>query len=340
MFDELRRMNCYLERPGATFDFGLDKWGVVLLNMGGPDSLSAVRPYLQNIFSDPAMVKFPLSNLIQRPLAKMIAALRAPASVKRYAAIGGSSPLPKWTALMAIGMRRVLSEKYPQVRVYSGMRYSRPFIAEALDQAVSDGCRHLVLLSLYPQYCQVTTGTALREVQRWLNISRQDITVSVIGKWHDQTGYIELLRGRIEKAMKSMNNPSTKLIFSAHAIPQTLVVSGDPYLSQIEKTVNLAGEGYNYLLAFQSRSGPIKWTKPEVLTVIKKVAAEGTTDIVIVPVSFVCDHLETLFDIDIQLKRAALSAGIQRFMRTESFNDDPVFIRFLSTLICEKIKKG
>lgn len=332
-------MDCYLERPAVSFDFSRDKWGMVLLNMGGPDTISAVRPYLQNIFSDPAMVNLPLSGLVQKPLAKLMAALRAPVSVKRYISIGGSSPLSKWTALIAIGMQRVLSEKYPQVGVYSGLRYSRPSIMEAFDHAASDGCGHLVLLPLYPHYCRVTTGTALMEAWRWLNASGRDVTISVIEKWYDQPGYIKLLRDRIETAMKLVNGPAAKLIFSAHAVPQALVASGDPYLSHIKKTVTLAGEGYDCLLTFQSHAGPIKWTKPETLTIVKKLAAEGITDIVVVPVSFVCDHLETLFDIDIQLTQAALTAGIQRFTRTESFNDDPKFIRFLSALIGEKIER-
>ncbi len=338
MIEQLKAHPQCLDDPGKHFDFGEEKWGVLFLNMGGPETADKVKRYLYNIFSDPTIIRLPFSPLLQKPLARFIAARRAPKVAKRYQAIGGGSPLLKWTRLAASGVKRELSKKYPQVEVFVGMRYTEPFIHEELDAAVGEGCRHLVLVSMYPHYCQATTGTALAEVIEWLEETDSDITLSVIDYWHDRPRYIELLRRRIDAAMEQFGTDvKPKVIFSAHAVPQKLAASGDPYVNQIRETAALAGEEYDYVVTYQSRTGPVSWVGPDTVKTIKSLPRKGISDVIVVPVSFVSDHIETLYEIDIELQDAARQAGVKNFVRTESFNDDVHFSTFLADLVEEKI---
>ena len=341
MLDELLKHPRFLDRPGESFDFGEEKWGVFFLNMGGPETTDDVWSYLYNIFSDRNIIRLPLSALLQKPLARFIASRRTPKVTKRYQMIGGGSPLLKWTRLAASGVKRELSKQYPLVEVFAGMRYTEPYIHDELDAAVDEGCRHLVIVPMYPHYCMATTGTALAEVQEWLDDTDADITFSLVPDWHDRPKYIELMRRNIDLAIEAMGeNARPKLVFSAHAIPQKLADSGDPYLEQVRKTAALAGDGYDYVLAFQSRSGPVTWVGPDTVKTVELLARQGVAEMVVVPISFVSDHIETLFEIDIELKEAAEKGGVKNFARTASFNDDIQFSTFLSDLVEEKIATG
>lgn len=338
MIEELKANARVLVSPGKDIDFGEEKWGVLFLNMGGPETADRVKDYLYNIFSDSAIIKLPLSPILQKPLARLIASRRAPKVTKRYQIIGGGSPLLKWTRLTASNVKRELSKKYPHVEVFVGMRYTEPFIHEELDAAVGEGCRHVVVVSMYPQYCRATTGTALEEVLDWIEDTEANITLSVIDDWHDRPAYIDLLRQRIDAASEQFDKDATpKVIFSAHAIPQKLAASGDPYVARIMETASLAGDGYDYIVTFQSRTGPVAWVGPDTLKTVRSLARKGVADMIIVPISFVSDHIETLYEIDIELKEAALKAGVKNFVRIESFNDDPRFGDMLADLIEEKI---
>ncbi|NMC42634.1 MAG: ferrochelatase [candidate division Zixibacteria bacterium] len=338
MIDTLRRHPRYLEHPADRYDFTADKWGILFLNMGGPETVDDVREYLANIFSDPLIIRLPMSWLLQKPLARFIASRRAPKVARRYHEIGGGSPLLKWTLLQADGVEEILKEKYPDIETFVGMRYLRPYIGAELDTALLTGRRHIVLMSLYPQYCLATTGTAVGEVIRWLDDNPEaDLTVSLIDGWHDRPEYIALLRERIAGAMAQVDGTPAKLVISAHAIPQKLADSGDPYLEQVRRTAALAGAGYDTILTFQSRTGPVAWVGPDTLETVKTLGRQGVSDLVVLPISFVSDHIETLHEIDIELREAALSSGVQRFVRTESFNDDPKFAAFLAGLVEEKI---
>jgi len=338
MDDPLAANPKLLDRPGDQIDFGEEKWGVFFLNMGGPETTEDVKEYLYNIFSDRSIIRLPLSSILQKPLARFIASRRAPKVKKRYQMIGGGSPLLKWTRLAASGVKRELSKQYPQVEVFAGMRYTEPYIDEELDAAIDEGCRHLVILPLYPHYCLATTGTALEQVAEWLEDTEADISLSLIKSWHDRPKYIDLLRRNIERAMEKCGPDSNpRLVFSAHAIPQKLADAGDPYLEQVKQTAALAGEGYDYTLTFQSRTGPVAWVGPDTVKTVKAMGQKGVNDIVVVPVSFVSDHIETLYEIDIELKEAAEAAGVKTLIRTESFNDDIHFATFLADLVEEKI---
>jgi len=336
MLEQFRKDERFLERPGQKLDFGVEKWGIMLFNMGGPEKAEDAKEFLYNVFSDRNIIRLPFSDILQKPLARFIAHRRAPKVARRYQAIGGGSPLLKWTRLVASGIKRELSKQYPQIEVFVGMRYFEPYIKDELDAAVDEGCRHIVLLSMYPQFCQATTGTALLEVAEWLDDSDADVTISMIESWFDRPKYIELLRNRINMALEAIGNERAKVIFSAHSIPQRLVDAGDPYLKQIQATFSAVGERYDKILTFQSRTGPVKWVGPDTLLTVKKLAKQGVKDMVMVPVSFVSDHIETLYEIDIEIKDAAHKGGVKNFVRIESFNDDLRFIEFLAGLVEEK----
>jgi ferrochelatase len=338
MIDALKQNPHYLHTPGDHFDFGEEKWGVFFLNMGGPETTEDVRSYLYNIFSDKNIIRLPFSSMLQKPLARLISSRRAPKVIQRYQMIGGGSPLLKWTRLAASGVKRELSKQYPHVEVFAGMRYTEPYIPEELDAAVDEGCRHLVIVPMYPHYCLATTGTALIEVAEWLEDSDSDLSISLIEEWHDHPTYIDLLRRNIDQALEQFGEGERpKVIFSAHAIPQKLADSGDPYIDLVKESVDLAGEGLDYILTFQSRTGPVTWVGPDTLKTVKMLGHQGVTNMVIVPISFVSDHIETLHEIDIELKEAAESAGVKKFVRIESFNDDIRFSTFLADLVEEKI---
>jgi ferrochelatase len=328
----------YLDRPGRVFDFGEEKWAALFFNRGGPETSDDVGDYLYRIFSDRNAIEMPFSFILQKPLARLLAGRRTSRVAKRYHAVDGS-PFLMWTRLAASGVKRELSKKYPHVEVFAGMRYSEPFIPEELDSAVGEGCRHIMLISMYPHYSRATTGSALDEIADWLDDAEEDISISLIEEWSGRSRYISLLRKRIDAAMDQVDDRSkTALIFVGTAIPKKLDASGDPNVSQLKKTAALAGEGFNYELAFQSRFGPVKWVGPDVLTVVNRLAREGIEELVLVPISYVTDHLGTLYKIDIQLKEAAMKAGIKSLFRTESLNDDADFVDFLANLIEEKIK--
>ena len=341
MSTEVLNHNVFLKNAPLNFNFTGEKWGVLFLNMGGPETLDDIEPFLFNLFSDRNIIKLPLSFLFQKPLAKFISSRRAVKVRGNYEAIGGGSPLLKWCYAEASGVRKLLAEKYPRVETYVGMKYTRPFIKKALDRAEADGCRHLVVLPLYPHYTLATTGTALEDVAAWLKETGADISVSIIADWYDQPAYIALLRRRIERAMAKTGNPeSAVLLFSAHSLPVKMVERGDPYLNQVKETVRLAAGEREHRLTFQSRSGPVKWLEPETMATISALGQKGVKEIVIVPVSFVSDHIETLHEIDIELKDIALKNGVKNFIRTESFNDDPDFIRLLTDMVLAKIKES
>jgi len=335
MIDKLKQCHQYIERPKISPNM---KLGIMLLNMGGPDTLEDIQPYLYNLFCDRNIIQLPLSFLFQKPLAKLISSRRAPVVRERYKMIGGGSPQLKWTQASATNITSNLQGKYPNAKSYIGMRYTSPFIHEAFNRAVQDGCEHMILLPLYPHYTLATTGTSLEEAIDWLKHNKHDMTVSTIPYWHTHTDYIALLRENIETALNKTNDRSTtQLLFSAHSLPAKLVAQGDPYEKQINETVELAGEGYDYLLSYQSQTGPVKWLGPSTPDVIRELASKGKKEIIIVPVSFVSDHIETLHEIDIEFKEYVDDAGIESFIRTESFNDDPAFGKLLAQLVVEHV---
>jgi ferrochelatase len=191
---------------------------------------------------------------------------------------------------------------------------------------------------MYPHYCLATTGTALTVVADVLRKSASGLSIDFIPDFHNHHGYITLLRSRIKRAF-SQTEPGakTQLLFSAHSIPESIRRGGDPYIKQIERTCQLASEGYDYLLSYQSATGPVKWVGPDTLVTIDRLAADGIEQLVIVPISFVSDNIETLYDIDIVMQKRCLQLGMRPLLRAPMFNGEPDFVEFVSGLVRERM---
>jgi len=314
--------------------------GVLLLNLGGPDELRDVRPFLYNLFSDPEIIRLPFSWL-QSPLAWLISTLRAKKSQENYRQIGGGSPLRRITEAQAQALQEALQQKGHDARVYIGMRYWHPFTEEAIARIKRDGITYLVILPLYPQFSISTSGSSFRILEKlWQEdstLSRIDYTV--IPSWYQQPGYLEAMAQLIAQELDQFPNPDeVHVFFSAHGVPVSYVTeAGDPYQQEIEDCVALIMQTLNrpnpHTLAYQSRVGPVEWLKPYTEDALEELADQGVDDLVVVPISFVSEHIETLQEIDIEYRELAEEAGIHNFQRVPALNTHPVFIDSLRTLV-------
>jgi len=304
---------------------------VLLLQMGGPDSLEAVRPFLLNLFSDREIIKIGPAWL-QPLIARMIVRRRTPAVVEKYREIGGKSPIRELTQAQATALSAELG-----LTCFVAMRYWHPFTAEALQQAHAQGATKLVALSLYPHYSRATSGSSFNDLDRQLAALGEGMQVIRIPHFFDHPLYIQALAEKIEAGLTSFSNRNAvQLLFSAHSLPQSFIDQGDPYLEHIQATVRLVMErfdGVSHHLAFQSRAGPVRWLAPSTDDKLQELAAQGCKQLLVVPLSFVSDHIETLHEIDIEYAAEAQQLGISDFRRTASLNDSPTFIRCLAELV-------
>lgn len=306
---------------------------VILLQMGGPDSLDAVEPFLLNLFTDRDIIKIGPSFL-QPLIARFIVRKRAPKVKGYYARIGGKSPIRELTTGQARALENRLGTGY---RCFVAMRYSRPTTREALDAALSAGYRKLIVLSLYPHYSRATTGSSINELKRELAAIKEPFQVSYVDRFFNHPGYIQALSSKIQEGLTQFPDRSqVDLVFSAHSLPQSFIDSGDPYLDHIQETVRLVMEqlgDVRYHLAFQSRAGPVKWLEPSTEEMLKTLATGGCKNLLMVPLSFVSDHIETLYEVDIQYAEEANALGVTTFRRSPSLNSAPIFIDCLADLV-------
>lgn len=336
MFEISERLMEKHRRPTG-FDPRRDRWGVLLVNMGGPNTTAEIKGYLKRIFLDKAIISMPLSWLLQRPLAILISSLRARRVAERYDLIGGASPLLRHSQEICGQLQTELRCTFPEVRVYTAMRYSEPLIGTAVDKAVADGCRQLLAVSMFPQYCHATTGSSLLELGEAVKALSTPVGVDVVDEYHNHPGYVDLVRKRIEGIYDSLSDGTrTKLLFSAHSIPEKLRQSGDPYVAQTEESARLAGEGFDYALSYQSQTGPVEWVGPKTVELVEQLASQGYERVVVVPISFVIDNLETLYDIDIVLSEHCRRLGLE-LLRTACFNGENDFVGFLNQLISDRV---
>jgi ferrochelatase len=328
------------------------KAGVVLLNLGGPDSPEAVEPFLYNLFRDPEIINFPLSFLIRNKLAKIISKKRAPRIIEQYNRIGGKSPINDLTNRQAKALEKFLLAKGINAKVYVAMRYWHPFTEEILDRIIEDKIDKIILLPLYPQFSKSTTGSSVLEWYKVIN-ERNDWTnpeTAFVDFYFDHPIYLQSVAGRINEALErfpeNVRN-EVHILFSSHGTPLKLVREGDPYSIQIKETVgavmNEGGFEQNHSLAFQSKVGPQKWLKPSTPEMIEELSEKGVKNLLIVPIAFVSDHLETLFEIGIEFRELAHEKGFSQFEVTEGLNDSPKFIEALADLVLinlEEVKKA
>ncbi len=316
--------------------------GVVLFQLGGPDTLEAIEPFLFNLFCDPDIIDFPFARIGRKPLAKLISSTRARKVQHHYATIGGGSPIRRFTEQQARALQRKLADSGLDAHCFVAMRYWHPFTAQAIEQLRDARCDEVVLLPLYPHYSSTTTGSSLNE---WRRLFQDDIAVHCIETFYRHELYLQALVEKIDEALARFSDPERpEIVFSAHSVPVAVIQKGDPYQRQIEETVELlmqhGGWTNGYRLCYQSKVGASKWLQPSLHTALRELATEKAREVCIVPVSFVSDHVETLGEIDHEARAEAAKLGIKRFEMTSGLNDSPTFIAALADLVGAAIGVG
>jgi len=315
--------------------------GVLLFNLGGPETLEDVRPFLYNLFSDPEIIRIK-SDRLRKMLARFISAVRERKSQGLYRQIGGGSPLRRITDAQAAALSSALGSRGFAARVYVGMRCWKPGIDEAVEKILRDHITRLVLLPLFPQYSLTTTGSCLKHFR---NLDRQNglsskMDIKVIEAWYDEPLYIESIAELIQENLGRLSEGGGEpihLLYSAHSIPERYVREGDPYLEQTRQTVKLIqaklGNAFPSTLAFQSKVGPVRWLSPSTRDIIAELGRSGSRRVLAIPVSFVSDHIETLQEIDIAYASLAAKSGIREFHRVPALNLHPKFIEALASRV-------
>ena len=291
------------------------------------------------MFCDPDIIDFPFARLGRKPLAKLISTTRARKVQHHYAAIGGSSPIRRFTDNRPVVWRRRWRRPAWTRICFVAMRYWHPFTAEAIAQVRQADCDEIVLLPLYPQYSSTTTGSSLNEWRRQFD---DDLPVYSVQNFYGHELYLDSLAEKIEDALRRFPRPQdAELVFSAHSVPQAVIEKGDPYQDQIEKTVELLMErgawGNRHHLCYQSKVGASKWLQPSLHATLRTLAGAGVKDICVIPISFVSDHVETLGEIDHEARAEAAGLGIRQFEMTSGLNDSPTFIAALADLVAGAI---
>lgn len=324
------------------------KVGVLLLNLGGPETLEDVQPFLYNLFADDSIIRLPAAaRFLQRPLAQLISTLRAPKSAEGYRAIGGGSPLLRITMEQAAALERALAARGTDARVYVGMRYWRPFIEDAVAALRRDGVTDLIVLPLYPQFSISTSGSSLRLLEAMMDADAAlaGMRHAVVSSWYWRRGYLDAMADLIAKELDKFADPSVvEIFFSAHGVPVSYVLEGDPYQAEMEDCVRLIMDrvhekGYTngHTLAYQSRVGPVEWLTPYTDDRIRELGKDGTKAMLAVPVSFVSEHIETLEEIDVEYRELAAASGITQWRRVPALNTDARFIGDLADLVLDKL---
>lgn len=313
--------------------------GVMLLNLGGPETLAEVEPFLINLFSDREIIRLSPFSFLQKFIARRIAAKRAPKSREAYGLIGGGSPLARITGEQGRALEAALAADGRFV-VRMAMRYWQPGAQTALAEFARAGIRRIVALTLYPHYSRATTGSSLEALRKAVAASGHAFELAEIREWPEQPEYVGCLAQSIREGMAGFGNEPAQLVYSAHSLPVSFIREGDPYLEQIKRTIAAVEKstGIAGLLCFQSRSGPVEWLAPSTPEMLARLAAEGVKNVLLVPISFVSDHVETLYEIDIQYRELAGSLGL-RLERTASLNTNPEFIRGLRGLVADSCRQ-
>ncbi len=315
----------------------MKKVGVVLFQLGGPDSLESIEPFLYNLFCDPDIIDFPFARIARQPLAKLISVSRAKHVAHHYAEIGGKSPILEFTRRQAVALEKRLRQDY-DARVVVAMRYWKPFTQEAIAELAQHAPDEVVLLPLYPQYSKTTTGSSVNEWNRRFRPNGWSPAVHIVKEFYRDPAYIESVVSGIRRSLAEFAEPSdVDMVFSAHSVPMSVIEKGDPYQRQIEETVDLVwargGWPSRRHVCYQSKVGASKWLRPSMHETVKRLAAEGSKNILVVPISFVSDHVETLHEIDIEHREQARGLGIANYRMVPGLNDSPEFIEALAGLV-------
>lgn len=340
-----RRVRGTIPAPVATAEIPMTtRTAVVLCNLGGPMSLETVEPFLFNLFSDPDIFKFPLGAVTQRVFAYLIAKRRTPEASRGYAAIGGRSPLLENTEKQAHALAIALADA-GEFDVHVCMRYWHPLTEAVVAELKRRGYARVILLPLYPQYSLTTTGSARNEFVRQCKRQGYAPKLSVVEQWYEdrdyQRGIVDTIRA--EAARFSDPDPARiELMFSAHGLPQKIVDAGDPYERHIRATYDAVRVqlGWPHVdLCYQSRVGPLKWLQPYTDQMIAAKAGKGVKQMLIYPIAFVSDHIETLYELGITYAELARNLGVREYRVVPALNDHPLLISALKGAVLAASKR-
>ncbi|KAM0791658.1 hypothetical protein ACM66B_006094 [Microbotryomycetes sp. NB124-2] len=320
--------------------------------MGGPSTVPETGDFLSRLFHDGDLIPLPFQSY----LAPLIAKRRTPKIEEQYAKIGGGSPILKWTRIQGEGMAKLLDELSPETaphKAYTAFRYARPLTEECLDEMRRDGVERAVAFTQYPQYSCSTTGSSLNELWRQLNEHNKkqqgvkEIQWSVIDRWGVHDGFVDAVARNIEKSLQTYppeQRDKVVLLFSAHSLPMSVVNRGDPYPMETGSTVTAImkrlGNKNPYRLVWQSQVGPAAWLGPQTSDAIKGLAKKKHNDILLIPVAFTSDHIETLFELDLEYLEEAKELGLTGVKRCDSLNDSPYFIKAIADIAADHLKQG
>ena len=317
------------------------KKAVILFNLGGPDKLESVEPFLFNLFNDPAIISIP--SIIRYPLAKIISKRRTPIAKDIYKEIGNKSPILELTQQQSESLENNLKKK-GDYKCFVVMRCWHPRASQVIKKVKEYNPEEIILLPLYPQYSASTSGSSINE---WNDLCKKEnykVKTKTICCYPTENNFVKSHANLIKETIKNLDNKNFKLLFSAHGLPESKIKKGDPYQWQVEKTVEsimseLINENLDFLISYQSRVGPLKWIGPSTDDVIIKYSREKK-GIVIVPVAFVSEHSETLVELDIEYKKLAEKNGCSFYKRVPALGIEENFIKGLTELVLQKEKKN
>jgi ferrochelatase len=314
------------------------KKAVILFNLGGPDKLENVEPFLFNLFNDPAILNLP--TFFRYPLAKLISNRRAPIAKKIYGEIGGASPILKLTKEQSSALEKKLNQDQltNEYKCFIVMRCWHPRATEVIKDVKSYSPEEIILMPLYPQYSDATSGSSIKEWKDVCKKNNYNVKTSTICCYPTDKNFINAHTEEINKNIRNIKN--FKLIFSAHGLPEKNIKKGDPYQWQIEQSVKKIVENLNFrnldwILSYQSRVGPLKWIGPSTDDIIIENSKIGK-NIVLVPIAFVSEHSETLVELDIEYKKLATDNGCRQYIRVPALGTNENFINALSQLLIKK----
>ncbi|MBS0185673.1 MAG: ferrochelatase [Proteobacteria bacterium] len=329
----------------------MKKIAVVLFNLGGPDSLFSVKPFLFNLFKDPAILNFP--KLIRYPLAFLLSTFRKKEAIKNYKILGGKSPLLENTLMQANHLQNLLQndEKLKSknnFKVLVSMRYWHPFFKETFKELSQFNPDEILLLPLYPQFSTTTTASSLKEALKFLKKTNKPTTV--VCCYPNLPGFINAIFDLSKNTLKKffLNKIPARILFVAHGLPLSIVKKGDPYPNQLLLTVSdlttkikksFPKSLFSYKLCYQSKVGPLTWLQPSLEEELHKAAVEKK-GVIVIPISFVSEHSETLVELDYEYKNLSLSLNLPFYIRIPTVSCHPTFIKSLKNLILEKISQG
>jgi protoporphyrin/coproporphyrin ferrochelatase len=317
------------------------KVSVVLFQLGGPDTPEAVEPFLYNLFCDPDIIDFFGAWFARRPLARYIARSRADVVREHYNAIGGQSPIRLLTERQARALEKALAPHF-DARCFIAMRYWNPLTAVAAAQVNAMGAGELVLLPMYPQYSFATTSSSLKEWNKIYRPNGNAPRTHTVENFFNHPLYIQSVAEKIALSLTHFDEPDrAHIVFSAHGLPLSLIERGDPYAKHVEETVRLVmqhgGWKNAHSLCYQSKVGRRKWLTPSLSETLERLAASGEKFLLVAPIAFVTEHIETLHEINMEAREEGHKLGIEQFEMMPAVGDSPTFISALVDLVTRSI---